>query len=120
VLEGVWVGMIFWRVIRFDIYYLFYIDMHSCIVMLDIGCEFSVMSRLWLHRTGYRSLETCFCFLDFRCCFGCYLGFLRVECGVMVLFGGVGGFYWYLWGWYGEIWVGFWGFWVNSGGLKMA
>jgi len=50
------------------------------------------MPRLWLHRTGYRSLETYFCFLDF-----------------WVILGVLGVLWWYLgiWG-VGWCWVGIW------------
>jgi len=45
------------------------------------------MPRLWLHRTGYRSFETYFCFLDFRGDFGVVWGCLG---NIMVCFGILG------------------------------
>jgi len=52
------------------------------------------MSRLWLHRTGYRSLETYFCFLDFKVYFGWFRGTLGILCGIKVLFLGWGFIMW--------------------------
>jgi len=54
------------------------------------------LARLWLHRTGYRSLETYFCFLDFR--------------GSFWLFGGS----------FGVVMVGFGGFWILLGGMWLG
>jgi len=59
------------------------------------------MSRLWLHRTGYRGLETYFCFLDFKVYFGCFRGVLGVLCGVKVFIWVLGGG----WGVYGLVGV---------------
>jgi len=46
------------------------------LLFVHIGVSLGVMSRLWLHRTGYRSLETYFCFLDFTGVFGWFRGIL--------------------------------------------
>jgi len=77
------------------------------------------MSRLWLHRTGYRSLETYFCFLDFWGYFGLF-GFFWCYYGVIWGFWDFGGVVC----WYGGFWVWFWSvlgqFWGSENGLILG
>jgi len=51
---------------------------------------------------------------------GAVLGYFGLFGVVMVVFEGFGIFLGFGCGWYGWFWVGFWLFWVKSGGLKMG
>jgi len=102
------------------------------LLFVHIGVSLGVMSRLWLHRTGYRSLETDFCFLDFTGVFGWFRGilggFVGLRCYLVGFLWGVGGLFdgdfdvWVLLGFGGLMWCGSWvafvdfcGFWVGLG-----